>query len=236
MRSQTDGRLLAAAALVRDGAVFADIGTDHAYLPLYLLSRGRILRAVAADIGEGPLSRAHANIVEAGEGGRIRTVLTDGLCGLENEGLTDIAICGMGGELIARILSDAPFVRQKGIRLILQPMTRAAYLRRYLAENGFAIVEEKPSRAAGRVYSCLAAEFDGVRRTLSPAEAEVGCPACQTEEERGVFRELLSRKIHALTEKKEALRGAGRRPDAADEALLGELLQIQKKMREDHDG
>ena len=227
---------MAAAALVRDGAVFADIGTDHAYLPLYLLSRGRILRAVAADIGEGPLSRARANIVEAGEEGRIRTVLTDGLIGLEDEGLSDIAICGMGGELIVRILSNAPFVKQKGIRLILQPMTRAAVLRRYLAENGFAIVEEIPSRAAGRVYSCLAAEYDGVCRTLSPARAEVGYPCCRTAEERDAFCELLSRKIRALTEKREALRGADRAPDAADEALLGELLQIQKEMREDHDG
>lgn len=230
MKIATDGRLLAAASFVREGAVFADIGTDHAYLPLYLLSRGRIHRAVAADIGEGPLSRAHANIVEAGEEARVKTVLTDGLSGLENEGLTDIAICGMGGELIARILSDARFVREGNVRLILQPMTRAATLRRYLAENGFAILDERPCRAAGRVYTCLCAEYDGTRRELSPGREEVGTPSLRTEEEREVFCELLDRKIRALTEKREALLASDHTPSERDNTLLAELIQIRNEL------
>ena len=236
MKAFSDGRLLAAASLVRDGAVFADIGTDHAYLPLYLLSCGRIARAVAADIGEGPLSRAHANIVAAGEEERVKTVLTDGLTGLENEGLTDVAICGMGGELIRDLLSAAPFVHRAGVRLVLQPMTRAATLRRYLAENGFAIVEEIPCRAAGRVYVCIGAEFDGVRRTLSPARAEVGSPTCRTEEEREIFAQLLARKIRALTDKEKALRTATLALSGEDAQLLAELLKIQQEMGLSHDG
>ena len=225
-----DARLLAAAAFVRQGAVLADIGTDHAYLPIYLVASGRISRAVAADIGEGPIALARANVAAAGLSDRIEAVMTDGLFGLADKGITDITICGMGGELISRILQDAPFVKEKGIRLILQPMSRAATLRRYLAENGFAILAERPCRAAGRVYSCLCAEYDGVPRAISPAEAEMGSPTLASAEEKAVFCELLERKCKAVREKIDGLRAAAL-PCGEDEALLDGLLEIQKKYR-----
>ena len=225
-----DARLLAAAAFVRQGAVLADIGTDHAYLPIYLVASGRVSRAVAADIGEGPIALARANIAARGLSDRIETVMTDGLLGLSEKGVTDITVCGMGGELISRILQDASFVKDKGIRLILQPMSRAATLRRYLAENGFAIIAERPCRAAGRVYSCLCAEYDGVARTLSPAEAEVGVPTLTNEAEENAFAELLERKIKAVREKIDGLRAAAL-PAGEDEALLDGLLKIQEKYR-----
>jgi tRNA (adenine22-N1)-methyltransferase len=226
----SDGRLLAAASFVREGAVLADIGTDHAYLPLHLLQAGRITHAIAADIGEGPLSRARAHIAEAGMSEQIETVLTNGLQGLEDRALTDIAICGMGGELIVDILSRAAFVRDGSIRLILQPMTRAATLRRYLAKEGFAILAERPCRAAGRVYSCLCACYDGVTRTLSPVEAELGCPTCESEEERACFAEMLERKADALRERI-AARATAAITSEEDEALLASLTELQQRYR-----
>lgn len=226
----SDGRLLAAASFVREGAFLADIGTDHAYLPLHLLQAGRITHAIAADIGEGPLSRARAHIAEAGMSEQIETVLTNGLQGLEDRALTDIAICGMGGELIVDILSRAAFVRDGSIRLILQPMTRAATLRRYLAKDGFAILAERPCRAAGRVYSCLCACYDGVTRTLSPVEAELGCPTCESEEERACFAEMLERKADALRERI-AARATAAITSEEDEALLASLTELQQRYR-----
>ncbi len=223
-----DARLLAAASFVRRGAVLADVGTDHAYLPLYLIERGLISSAVAADIGEGPITRARAHIAAAGYADCVEAVQTDGLHGLSGRGITDIAICGMGGELIARILEEAPFVRDPALRLILQPMTRAAALRTYLAKNGFAILAERPCRAAGRVYSCLCASYDGVARTLSPAMAEVGDPTCDTEEERDAFRELLARKIAATEARIAALCGAGHACEE-DKTLLRGLLSLQNR-------
>ncbi len=223
-----DPRLSAAAAFVRRGAYLADIGTDHAYLPLHLLRQGVISRAVAADIGAGPLAHARAHVAAAGYAGAVTLLQTDGLCGLETYGITDIAICGMGGELIARILGDAPWVKDPAVRLILQPMTRPAALRYFLAENGFVIEKETVCRAAGRVYSCLCAVYTGTPYALSPAVAEVGEPTLVTEEEGAMFGELLARKIHALQKSTAAAAAAGR-PNTYDETLLSALLTLQSR-------
>ena len=169
-----DERLRTAAELVRQGAVFADIGTDHAYLPVFLCENGRVGRAVAADIGEGPLSVAKAHIASHGLSHRIRTHLADGLTGLDGEGLTDIAICGMGGEMIVHILSSAAFVCDGRIRLILQPMTHAADVRYYLAREGFVITEERLALAAGKYYFCFAASFTGEPYAIDRLTAEMG--------------------------------------------------------------
>ena len=168
-----DRRLLAAASFVRRGAVFADIGTDHAYLPVFLVSSGMVERAFAADINRGPLDRAAENIALSGLAGQIETRLTDGLCGLEGLSITDIAICGMGGELIARIINDAPWVRDENVRLILQPMTKAELLREYLTSQGFRMVDETLVES-DRVYQVICAEFCGEKEEYTPLELLLG--------------------------------------------------------------
>ena len=117
-----DDRLLAVAACVPKGAYLADVGTDHAYLPIYLAEQGKLSGAVASDIHKGPLESAKKNISENGFSSLIATVLTDGLQGLEIYPVTDIAIAGMGGLMIAGILEKAAFLRERRPRLILQPM------------------------------------------------------------------------------------------------------------------
>ena len=169
-----DGRLASAAGLVRQGARFADIGTDHAHLPLALLRDGRIESAVCSDINRGPLESAMANAREAGFFDKIKFVLTDGAAALEDEGLSDIAICGMGGELIAAIIDAAPFLRDEKIRLILQPMSRQGQLRRYLAGCGFAILKEVYSYSQGKYYVTLCAEYTGITYEPSLYERELG--------------------------------------------------------------
>lgn len=175
MRSAAlDGRLLSVAKFVRQGAVFADVGTDHGYLPLFLLSEGRIERAICSDINEGPLESARANAVADGLEGRVKFYLTDGAAALSGEDIDDLAICGMGGELIADIIDRAPFLRNGNIRLILQPMSRQGQLREYLFTHGYKIEEEVYSHSQGRYYLTVCASFKGEMTEPEPLLCELG--------------------------------------------------------------
>ena len=169
-----DGRLLSCAGLVRAGGVLADIGTDHAYLPIFLLRTGKIRRAVLSDVNAGPLASARENVKEAGLSALCELVLTDGAEALGGRGITDYAICGMGGELIARIVKDAPDMKREGVRLILQPMSRRGQLRRTLYEEGFSIIEERYSFADGKYYVAFAAEYTGECKMPSDVDLELG--------------------------------------------------------------
>ena len=168
-----DNRLLSAIPYLRTGGVVADIGTDHAYLPIELCRRSICRRAVACDINEGPINAARANIRAAGLSDRIDTLCTDGLHGVEPYAPDDILIFGMGGELIVRILREAPWVRNDRIGLILQPMSRAEILRRYLWENGFEIRGE-PLPRADRLYQTICARYTGNAETFDEADLLVG--------------------------------------------------------------
>lgn len=169
-----DGRLASVMKFVRQGARFADVGTDHAYLPLALLRAGRIERAVCSDINAGPLDSARANAREAGLEDLMSFYLTDGAAALAGEGLTDVAIAGMGGELIADIIDRAPFLCDSAVRLILQPMSRQGHLRKYLLEHGFAIEDEGYSYSQGKYYVTLCVSFCGEKTSMSECEYAFG--------------------------------------------------------------
>lgn len=169
-----NARLFSVAELVGQGAVFADIGTDHAHLPIFLLREKRIERAICSDINKGPLESAERNAKEAGLSEKMEFVLTDGAAALSGKGINCYAICGMGGELIAEIIAKAPEFKNPGVSLILQPMTRQAYLRKFLAENGFDITLESYSSEGHRHYVAMLVSYTGICRTLSETEAEIG--------------------------------------------------------------
>lgn len=153
-----------------------DIGTDHAYIPIYLIKNGICERAVASDIGSGPLGRAVENARRFGVEDKIVFYRADGIVGTEPErnGVTDIIIAGMGGELIAKIISESEYTRIPGVRLILQPMSSLQEIRGYLAEMGYEILDEKLCRSGGRYYTVLSTEYDGVRREVPPVRLEIG--------------------------------------------------------------
>ena len=154
-----DKRLSAVAALVRQGSRLADIGTDHAYLPVHLVQAGVCLSAIASDIGAGPLDAARRTVTENGLTSEIALRLGNGLATVSAGEVEDIAIAGMGGETIVMILEAAPWVQNEGIRLILQPMTRAEDLRRWLLTHGFTILEEHLIIDGRHLYPVMAAEY-----------------------------------------------------------------------------
>ena len=157
-------RLLTAITFVRKGKRFADIGTDHAYLPIYLITQGIISTAIAADINKGPLEKADENISKYGLNSQISTALCDGLAKIDPNSVDDIAIFGMGGELIVKIIDEANWLKDTDKRLILQPMTHPEKVREYLAKNGYRIIGEKLSLDRGKIYQTICAEYDGFIR------------------------------------------------------------------------
>lgn len=168
-----DARLLSAVPYIKQGGRVADIGTDHAYLPIYLVNEGIADSAIAADINLGPILSARANIEAAGFSDRIETIQTDGLHGIETKAPDDILIFGMGGELIIRILQEAPWVRDARIGLILQPMSRISLLRQWLCENGFSIRDEALTDAT-RFYQTIYARYDGKGEKYTEEELLLG--------------------------------------------------------------
>lgn len=171
---QLGPRLALCAALVRPGVPVADIGTDHGYLPIWLLKTGKSPRAVAADINPGPLRSAEKNGLRYGVGGELRFVLSDGLQGLGPQDAEDIVMAGMGGELILRIIGDTPWLRDPSKRLALQPMSCAPQLREGLWRLGFAILEEHACLDSGKVYSAFSVQFTGEMGPMPPLYPYMG--------------------------------------------------------------
>ena len=191
-------RLYAVASLVHGGFV-ADVGTDHAFLPIYLIETGAATRVIATDIRSGPLARAKENIALRGLDDKIETLLTDGLAGLENHPLDDVVIAGMGGLNIIEILSAADFIRRRRTHLVLQPMQNVTELRRYLAEAGFAVDKEKLAIEDGKIYQMMSVSFDGKAHALTPVEEMLGAYNIEHKSEQPrEFSALCERQISAL--------------------------------------
>ncbi len=230
MSVKLTNRMAAIASLVRPGARLIDIGTDHAYLPIYLVGQGACTEAIAADVVDGPLARARENIEKERLGDRIAVRKSDGLTALEDcfadDTPTDVIIAGMGGELIRDILEAAPFAWKSYVRFHLQPMTMQAALRRYLCESGFAILgetlaEDRTSGVKeGRLYQILTACYTGEKAVLPEAEAVLGFRRLNSEHP--LFEKHMARQLSVLDDKIAGMKRAGL-DTAAEEELRREI-------------
>lgn len=166
-----DDRLLACASLVSRNARLADIGTDHAYLPVWLSLKGLISRAVASDIKPSPLESGKATAEKYGVG-CIDFRLGNGLDVIAGEDdITDIVIAGMGGDIISEIICRCTLAKNKRLNIILQPMTKSEELIRNLYKNGFEIVKQKCAVSNGKCYTVMKVSYSGRR-------LEADCKLC----------------------------------------------------------
>ncbi len=202
-----DERLAAVASFVRNGSVLADIGTDHGYLAANLVGSGVCPSAFACDIGSQPLARAKETIKRYALTGRIITLLSDGLSALTPNCAQDIVIAGMGGELIAQIISGTPWLENPAVRLILQPMTRAEHLRAFLFRSGYEIMEERGVCAGIHCYTVLCVHFTG-RRQMNPDELAICFGGLLASKEQG-SREYVRRYLATLERKADGLKRSG---------------------------
>jgi tRNA (adenine22-N1)-methyltransferase len=147
-------RLSALARLIRAGKRMADIGTDHGYLPAYLLDQRICPFVYCCDVNPLPLKRAKQTFFALALTDGVSFVLSDGMTGLVSTDVEDVVIAGMGGDMIAHILeqgfSDGKVYEH--IRFLLQPMSKAEKLRDYLGKNGFSRDEEVLVEDEGRVF------------------------------------------------------------------------------------
>lgn len=135
----------------------ADIGCDHAKLCVHLIKNCGVARAIASEISQGPRDNAIRTITRANLQDKISTILCDGLDGLAPHDCDTIVIAGMGAEEICAIIARAQWLREGNHTLVLQAMTHPERMRRYLCENGFAIIDEKIIADNGWIYTAIKA-------------------------------------------------------------------------------
>ncbi|MGB9803164.1 tRNA (adenine(22)-N(1))-methyltransferase [Desulfofundulus sp.] len=166
-------RLAAIAACVPPGVVVADIGTDHALLPIYLVEKGICPRVVATELNPGPYRSAIEAVNLQGLDGKIEVRQGDGLHPLLPGEAQVIVLAGMGGNTIRQILADSPEVLAAVRRLILQPMVDAGDLRLWLVGEGWRLVDEMLVEEDGRLYVIVVAER-GREKVSDPYLLEIG--------------------------------------------------------------
>lgn len=155
-------RLERVAANVPSGARLADIGSDHAYLPVALMRRGAITTAVAGEVAATPFHAAQRTVRDNGLEQQVTVRLANGLAAIEpDDGITAISLCGMGGETIRDILESGKAHLFGQERLILQPNGGEQPLRQWLMDNGYSILSEELLQENRFYYEIIVAERAG---------------------------------------------------------------------------
>jgi len=220
-----DERLRTIASLVPQGSRLADVGCDHGSLICALAESGQIPGGVACDLREGPLSQARHEVALRGLGDRIDCRLGDGLsCVAENEADV-VVLAGMGGELICTILSQCPWEHREDKLFLLQPMTRAPRLRRWLCENGYEIERETACVAAGHPYTVMRVRYTGRPMPLGEYDlyAYIGDLA---HEPSPAAREYIRRAAVSLVRRENGVLGADAREAEQLRTLSNKMLAM----------
>lgn len=210
-------RLALCASMVRLGTRLADIGTDHAYLPIWLARQGMVSRAIAADVRLDPLRSAERNMRKYHVEDTVSARLSDGLSVIFPHEADDIVMAGMGGELMIRLIEAAPWLKSGEKRLILQPMTSAEDLRRYLEQEGFAVLQEKAVEEDRHVYSVMQVMYDPAQAGGASLYPYIGKLQADTEAARVYIAKCVAR----LSKKADGMAITGQ---AQEEAHLREVL------------
>lgn len=207
-------RMLMAAKMVRKGNTVADIGTDHAYLPAWLVLNGISPSALACDVRKGPLENAKKTVEQYGIEEKITLRLSDGFDEIEPFEAQDFIMCGMGGTLMEELVSRTYWLKDKTKRIIVQPQSHAEDIRRFFVENGFEILFEDACIDGGKLYCAMAAEYTGIITEKPISYIYTGeLPKCRKPEAKTYLNNIRSRlqtkldaeKLHGSAEKAERL-------------------------------
>lgn len=165
-------RLRLIASFIPEGVFFADIGSDHAYLPRYVCLKDQTATAIAGEVNQGPFNRATEVVQASGLEDVIDVRLGDGLDVIQGEEVSVVVIAGMGGSLITSILSRGKAHLKHVNRLILQPNVDERSVRRWLLHNGYVLINEKILHENGHYYEILVAEKNKEQMIYNQNELE----------------------------------------------------------------
>lgn len=223
-------RLSLAQSFVTKGGVACDVGTDHAYLACSLVLDGISKSVYACDVAKGPLESAANTIKRLSLEDKVKTVLSDGLDNVPTDGVTDVIICGMGGELIEKIVLRAEWLKN-GVNLVLQPQSKADELRLALYKNGFEIRQEKACRDREFVYTVMQVAYTGNVCELDNTRAYVGkldlSDSCSREYVDNIVCKLTASSKGKLSSNNEAVRSQGK----SEHAIAEELSRLLDERR-----
>lgn len=239
-------RLQAVADFVTAGYKLADIGTDHAYIPIALVEQNRIPGAIAMDINEGPLQRAGEHIAENKMEKKIEIRLSNGFSALKKGEAESAVIAGMGGGLMIRILTEGEQIAKSLKECILQPQSEIERVRRFLLEEGYDILDENMVKDDGKYYTILKVcplkktsdkekesweEIKSGKRTEMWSEPELKYGRFLLQNRNPVLREYLQREILIREQILAGLDGKeNRRIEQRRTELKKELEEAQKGM------
>ncbi len=221
MKLPLSNRLSACCDYVQSGDRVADVGCDHGYLGIYLLSHGIARSVIASDINEMPLESARQNASKFGVADKMSFHLCGGVRHLPHN-FDVLVLAGMGADTILSILSDAPWLRDKKYRLVLQCQSKRSDLRRYLHQHGYAIRRETLAQDGKFLYPVMEVVYDPTQIMteadyyVSPALRKSGSP---------LLPEFLD---HVIGGMRKSVNGLAITGNEGYEKRLAVLEQIQK--------
>lgn len=227
-------RLKMVASLVSEGSRVADIGTDHAYIPIFLVQEGKAPFAIAMDVKQGPLQRAEEHIKNAGLEDTVSVRLSDGLKNLRADEADSAVLAGMGGALMIRILQDNWETTVSLKECILQPQSEVAAVRAFLLEKGFSFLEEEMVYEDGKYYPMMkvrppAKDFVSVSESAAVSgKREAGVRLCWNETEIRFGKCLLNKRHPVLKQFLEREQGLYTRILSSLEQSSGERIKKRK--------
>lgn len=197
-------RLTTVAELIPRCRCFADIGTDHAYLPVYLCMNKVCDFAIASDVNRGPLARAKKTVYDFGMDGYISLRLGSGFETLEIGEADAVSVAGMGGLVIAKILEEGREKIKQDCKVVLQPMTAVSELREYLYKNNWIIEREALAKEESKIYNIIVVSR-GENNNTTPSAAELYIGKYLIENKVRYFEEYLNKKTTKLEKMIEGL-------------------------------
>lgn len=226
MKLPISDRLLACCSFVAPGDRVADIGCDHGYLSIHLLTTGAARRIIASDVNEQPLQSAMRNAVKYGVRDRMEFYLSDGVRNIPQN--FDTMVCaGMGADTMIHILESAPWLKSEKYRLILQCQSRRPELRRYLYASGYRIRRETLAQDGKFIYPIMEAIYaPGGALTpggyyITPALLESGSP---------LLPAFYDRVVDGLKTTVTGLSKSGGEKLTEYQTILNELLELEEKI------